>query len=214
MSAYTKNFGLIKLELNDPADITQINQNWETIDEELEKCAADIPVTSEIPEESNIWIDPNEEAVEDTHITNKNNPHGVTATQVGAYPAIEDTYYTGCYYRMVGGVKEWINPPVLQGVEYCTTERWQGKPVYTKLVDFGALPNNSQKVVSAGLSSKASNMLRVAGTRSDGEVLPLWYRDGSADKTVTLYSSRDNIAIITNYDCSKMTAYVQLWYVK
>lgn len=30
---------------------------------------------------------------------------------------------------------EYVNPPMLAGVEYRTTERWQGKPVYTKLVD-------------------------------------------------------------------------------
>ena len=131
------------------------------------------------------------------------------------YP-VSATGYSLVRTRTVSGWTpwEWVNPPMIVDIEYRTTERWQGKPVYTKLINFGTLPNNSQKVVSAKLYSTASNMLRVSGTRSDGESLPLWFRDGSVDKTVTLYSSRDNIVIRTNYDCSTLTAYVQLWYVK
>lgn len=40
---------------------------------------------------------------------------------------------------------EWVNPPMALGVEYRTTERWNGKVVYTKLVNCGALPDNGQK---------------------------------------------------------------------
>ena len=29
---------------------------------------------------------------------------------------------------------EWVNPPMVAGIEYRTTERWQGAPVYTKLI--------------------------------------------------------------------------------
>lgn len=50
------------------------------------KAQGDIPVTSDIPANSDIWIDPNGETVEGSHLTNKNNPHGVTAAQVGALP--------------------------------------------------------------------------------------------------------------------------------
>ena len=35
MSTTTTNFGLIKLELSDPADITAINENWDNLDELL-----------------------------------------------------------------------------------------------------------------------------------------------------------------------------------
>ena len=45
---------------------------------------------------------------------------------------IESADYPGCYYRMVDGVVEWFNPPLQLGQEYRTTERYQGKPVYTK----------------------------------------------------------------------------------
>ena len=38
---------------------------------------------------------------------------------------------TGCMYRIFDGQQEWYNPPMEAGIEYRTTERWQGKPVYT-----------------------------------------------------------------------------------
>ena len=48
---------------------------------------------------------------------------------------------------------EWVNPPMMLGVEYRTTERFMGKPVYSKLVDFGELPNATTKTVDAGFGS-------------------------------------------------------------
>ena len=36
------------------------------------------------------------------------------------------------------------------GVEYRTTERYLGKPVYVKAVNFGALPNNTEASVTFG----------------------------------------------------------------
>ena len=64
----------------------------------------------------------------------------VTAAKICAEPAIESTDYPGCYYRTVEGRTEWLNPPMIAGVEYCTTERYNGSPVYTKLfnpIDIG-----------------------------------------------------------------------------
>lgn len=42
---------------------------------------------------------------------------------------------------------EWVSPPMLPGVEYRIAERYNGKPVYTKLVDCGAMPNNTVKAI-------------------------------------------------------------------
>lgn len=42
--------------------------------------------------------------------------------------------YPGCYYRMNRGVKEWLNPPMMEDEEYPTTKRMDGKRVYTKLL--------------------------------------------------------------------------------
>lgn len=43
---------------------------------------------------------------------------------------------------------EWVNPPMELGTEYRTTERYLGKPVYVKKVDFGNAPAVSIKEVS------------------------------------------------------------------
>lgn len=75
-----------------------------------------------------------------SHLEDKTNPHGVTAVQVGSAPAVESAEHPGCYYRTVDGVAEWINPPMELGVEYRTTDRYKGKPVYTKLDNFGEGP--------------------------------------------------------------------------
>ena len=57
---------------------------------------------------------------------------------------IESTDYPGCYYRTVDGVTEWVNPPMILGVEYRTTERYLGKPVYVMVVDCGVAPSKSE----------------------------------------------------------------------
>lgn len=43
---------------------------------------------------------------------------------------------------------EWVNPPMLLGVEYRTAERFNRKPVYAKLVDCGAPTVNGVKTVT------------------------------------------------------------------
>jgi hypothetical protein len=65
----------------------------------------------------------------------------LNAADVGAAPAIEDPSHPGCYYRMVDGVQEWINPPMAVGVEYRTAERFGGRIVYVKNFNTGSLTN-------------------------------------------------------------------------
>lgn len=57
-------------------------------------------------------------------------------------------YYEAKRFSKDGGTTwgnwEWVNPPMALGVEYCTTERYMGKPVYTMLFDMGQLANNGE----------------------------------------------------------------------
>ena len=51
---------------------------------------------------------------------------------------IEDETYKGCYYRMVDGEKEWINPPIARGIEFRTTKKIDLgggvlKPIYMQI---------------------------------------------------------------------------------
>lgn len=62
--------------------------------------------------------------------------------------AKESTEYPGCFYRTVNGIDEWLNPPMETNIEYRTTERYHGKPVYVQEIEIGALPNNSSESYS------------------------------------------------------------------
>lgn len=48
---------------------------------------------------------------------------------------------------------ECANPPLALGVEYRTTERWAGNPVYVTLVNFGAMPDSSTKEKTHGIAN-------------------------------------------------------------
>lgn len=63
---------------------------------------------------------------------------------------LESTSYPGCYYRIVDGETEWINPPMVPGVAYRTAERYSGRPVYMFIANIGSLPNASSKTVNYG----------------------------------------------------------------
>lgn len=50
---------------------------------------------------------------------------------------------------------EWVNPPMELGVEYRTTERYLGKPVYTQIINCGSMPDIGS---SKGVSIAAFNV--------------------------------------------------------
>lgn len=104
------------------------------------------------------------------------------------------------------GEWEWINPPMAAGVEYRTTERYHGKSVYCKLVDFGKLPNNTYKDVAHGIS-KLQYAISVSG-ESNGDNLI-----GNAYITYVNIGST-NIRIKTNADRSGVGATVLIKYTK
>lgn len=66
-----------------------------------------------------------------------------TALQLAAY--VSGEVYGAREKRLnVWGDWEHTNPPMELGVEYRTTERYLGKPVYYKIVDCGQIANNKQ----------------------------------------------------------------------
>ena len=112
---------------------------------------------------------------------------------------------------------EVFNPPMVLNTEYRTTERYQGKPVYAKLVDFGALPNSTTKDVDAGISSSEIYENRMidlgkstAYNPSDGRtsVFPI----GAG--IVNIYINNGAIRITTNTDRSGWSAKICVKYTK
>ena len=83
MPNLTSNFGLKKPLAEEFYDVQVQNDNMDIIDEELKKRGS-ITVNSEVPEDAEIWIDPDEETIEESHVADRNNPHKVTIEQIGA----------------------------------------------------------------------------------------------------------------------------------
>ena len=103
---------------------------------------------------------------------------------------------------------EWINPPMLAGGEYRTTERYKGKAVYTKLINFGYLPNATRGTIQTGVD--ATLVFRCEGVTSNGYTLPYNYNG----TIIELCADLGWILITTNKDYSSKTADIQIWYTK
>ena len=63
------------------------------------------------------------------------------------------------------GPWEYLNPLLSLGVEYRTVERYNGKPVYVKAINFGALPNNTNKSVEHGVAAVSYTHLTLPTNR-------------------------------------------------
>ena len=128
--------------------------------------------------------------------------------------AIELSGIPGCYYRFFDDVREDWNPAMWVDNEYRTTERWLGKPVYTKLVQFNGPSANSNVVYE--FTDEQVQPIRIAGCSSNGWVLP--YLTRLSDGTLGTYAGIRADGFIlnceSNYDCSSHTWTVQVWYVK
>ena len=111
---------------------------------------------------------------------------------------------------------EFINPPMKLGIEYRTVERYQGKPVYVKLVDCGALPNSASKSISISGDTAVKCFDVVTGTNSSGMVLPTASFGGTnLNREVAITSNGSSILIVTNFDGSSYTkTYVLVKYYK
>ena len=138
---------------------------------------------------------------------------GIDQEMAQKEPAIESANYPGCYYRMVDGAQEWINPPMAVGVEYRTTELSMGKPVYVKLVNFGAIPTSgTTKSVEHGISN-VQFVIHVFGTTSVGFSIPY----GSNADRIYMGANTTHIRIenaVSSFDASAYSAYVIIKYTK
>lgn len=107
----------------------------------------------------------------------------------------------------------WENPPMRIGVEYKTTERWQKKPIYTKIVDMGEMPDN---VKSVAHNCDATAIVRCAGTMSDGHSLPIYdyYAVPDSTRYAVVNANKKHVIITTNTWYANRTAVAQIWYTK
>lgn len=122
----------------------------------------------------------------------------------------EDEEYAGCYYRMDGNVKEWLNPPMESGVKYRTTKRHMGGIVYVQSGDIPTLASGSSsspanRTIAFGESGDVIDtfvhmnlsLVNDAGKKasvpyfspSTGELLSMWNMTGS--RTIMIKSFTD-----------------------
>ena len=105
---------------------------------------------------------------------------------------------------------EYINPPMALGVEYRTTERHLGKPVYVKAVDFGALPNATTKTVTWAASGEVLAVLSVEATSSQGSPVGL----GASLSGTELTATKTTLYVKSSGNYSSDTAVFRLKYTK
>ena len=112
---------------------------------------------------------------------------------------------------------EWVNPPMVLGVEYRTTERWNGKAVYTKLVDCGALPNYTAKNVAIGVNAtKIVDYRFITIISADGSSIASTapYLDTSMNNLLRCVIFNNNINLYTNTDMSLWSGMCLVKYTK
>ena len=114
---------------------------------------------------------------------------------------------------------EWENPPMQPGVEYRTTERWNSKPVYVKLINIGSLPAASGMTNRTKIGISISNLdkiVRLSGSVTDGTTtfpFPV-----ATDDNLTIafgaYVHAGIVYIESSKDYSSFSGAMKLWYTK
>lgn len=129
-------------------------------------------------------------------------------------PAVYNTLIQRTKFGGVFGPWEWVNPPMQLGVEYRTAERYNGKPVYMKLVDCGAGPNNTRKTVSAN-TQNVETSISCTGNLGNGTIPYEWFAgDASGAQAITCTFNGQAINIAATADYSSLTVFVILKYTK
>ena len=103
------------------------------------------------------------------------------------------------------------NPPMELGVEYRTTERWNGRAVYTMCVSCGALPNSSTTFVEHILPYNITVISATGFGKSNTETVMI----PNTEISVNANSEWGYIVITTTSDKSNYTeSYVTVKYIK
>ena len=131
---------------------------------------------------------------------------------------VESTEYRGCYYRIFQERTEWLNPPNQPGIEYCTTERWNNKPVYQKTFYVATLPNKS--AMSIETNTTWDTVISVNAYALDADDLTYYpfpivlHSQVIPVAVVSRVESDGYLVITTNADASYFQAYVTVKYTK
>lgn len=117
------------------------------------------------------------------------------------------TLYNGTWLPLA-----WENPPMTIGVEYRTTEKHKGLPVYVKLIDINALPNSTSASIPTNISGFNGLVSIDGAVMSSSSYNPINNMGNITD--VWLNGTGTSLSIKTNADLSARSASVYIKYTK
>lgn len=129
----------------------------------------------------------------------------------------ESIEYPGCYYRIVEGETEWLNPPMMPGVEYRTTERAEGKIVYAKRIvhtpssQVGSSTSGASYSIPHGVSN-FGNVVRTTGYFGDNYISPHFNSVGGYVVIQRVYSG--GIILMTYKNTTSSKFVIDIYYTK
>ena len=129
------------------------------------------------------------------------------------YPVVSQTIYCEqcqirriCYVDGTWSDWEWENPLMLEGVEYRTTERYGGHPVYTKLVPLGSFTGVQNVPVGNGYQFHTRSTATVVYANSN-------YGVKLADSAITPWIYNGIHYLQVNVGSENVTeGIIQIWY--
>lgn len=115
---------------------------------------------------------------------------------------------------------EVIYPQTISDMDYSTSEqdtgcKWiDGKKIYRKTINIGALPNTTSKNVAHGISSLGIMVdMRGVAFYTNGISLPLPFV-AISQASISLNATSTDVVITTANDMSTSSGYITLWYTK
>lgn len=133
----------------------------------------------------------------------------------------EDVARSWYWHNAEGGDDEGEWSPIgvsnLSEYERITAERYNGKPVYTKLVDLGVLPNKSSISVPFSTESCTVVSFEAYATRTSDNYmrsLPFFNNSGGCEAVVSINHANKAVEVKTLYDYSGYTGKAILKYIK
>lgn len=109
---------------------------------------------------------------------------------------------------------EWESPPMLPGVMYRTTKRYNGKPIYRQLNSIGKLPNNTLKTASIDVSSNTYRLIDFKYNLISGDK----YVRAFPTSTLDIYFAGDwgvyimyaqTTSDLSHYTCEVVTEFIE-----
>lgn len=119
---------------------------------------------------------------------------------------------------LVSGINSIIDADIYSTTEVKTNKIWiDNKPIYRKVINFGTLPNTTDKLVDPNIVDleRIVTMKGLAYNVADGNTFPLPnVTTGGSQYTIDIAIINKQIRIRTATDRTSMTAYITLEYTK